>query len=107
MDRTRFQIRRTNAREFSREQFHSPNRVLLNKVGMPMNQSTVYSLSPSEKLQLIEDLWDDLAANPSDVPVQDWQLEELERRKARLQEDPASGLSWNEVKERVRRRHGR
>ena len=31
-----------------------------------------------------EDLWDDLAATPSDVPVQDRQKEELARRKANL-----------------------
>ena len=36
-----------------------------------MNQSdvSVFELSPSEKLQLVEDLWDDLAATPSDVPL--------------------------------------
>jgi putative addiction module component (TIGR02574 family) len=47
-------------------------------------------LSPSEKLQLVEDLWDDLAANPSDIPVHDWQKEELARRKANLTRDPDS-----------------
>ncbi len=41
-----------------------------------MNHSidSVFDLSPSEKLQLVEDLWDDLAATPSDVPIADWQV---------------------------------
>lgn len=65
-----------------------------------------FDLSPSEKLQLVEDLWDDLAANPADVPVHDWQVEELARRKANLAKHPASGLSWEDVKRRVRKRHG-
>ncbi len=69
--------------------------------------ASVFDLSPSEKLQLVEDLWDDLAATPSDVPVHDWQQEELARRKANLSKNPASGLSWEEVQRRVRSRHGR
>lgn len=74
-----------------------------------MNQSdeSVFDLSPAEKLQLVEDLWDDLAANPEDVPVHDWQIQELERRKANLRDNPASGLRWDEVMQRIRRRHGR
>jgi putative addiction module component (TIGR02574 family) len=54
---------------------------------------SVFDLSPSEKLQLVEDLWDDLATTPEDVPVHDWQKEELARRKANLLKNPASGLS--------------
>lgn len=74
-----------------------------------MNHSidSVFDLSPSEKLQLVEDLWDDLAANPSDVPIADWQVAELERRQANLKNHPATGLDWEEVKRRIRSRYGR
>ena len=68
---------------------------------------SVFDLPPAEKLQLVEDLWDDLAANPEDVPVPDWQVEELDRRKANLTRYPASGLTWDEVKRVVRSHHGR
>lgn len=68
---------------------------------------SVFDLSPAEKLQLVEDLWDDLASTPESVPVYDWQLEELERRKAHLKSHPASALSWEEVKRQIRSRHGR
>jgi len=68
---------------------------------------TIFDLSPSEKLQLVEDLWDDLASTPETVPVHEWQKEELARRKANLAKNPASGLSWEEVKRIVRSRHGR
>ena len=71
-----------------------------------MNDLSVFDLSPAEKLQLVEDLWDDLAADPSAVPVHDWQKEELSRRKANLTNNPASGLSWDEVKQRIRSHHG-
>ena len=72
----------------------------------PKNIS-IFDLSPSEKLQLVEDLWDDLATTPSEVPVHEWQKEELARRKANLMNKPASALSWDEVKHRVRNHYGR
>ncbi|MGP0067016.1 MAG: addiction module protein [Isosphaeraceae bacterium] len=74
---------------------------------MSPDVSSIFDLSPSEKLQLVEDLWDDLAATPEDVPVHDWQKDELARRKANLLKNPASGLSWEEVQRRVRSRYGR
>ena len=74
---------------------------------MTLNAVSVFDLSPAENLQLVEDLWDDLAATPTAVPVHDWQKEELARRKANLMNNPASGLSWDQVNERVRTRYGR
>jgi putative addiction module component (TIGR02574 family) len=67
----------------------------------------VFDLSPAEKLQLVQDLWDDLAATPEAVPVHDWQQEELARRKANLRNNPASGVCWERVKRRVRSPYGR
>jgi putative addiction module component (TIGR02574 family) len=74
---------------------------------MANRTASVFDLHPSEKLQLVEDLWDDLAATPGAVPVQAWQKKELARRKASFKKNPASGLDWEQVKKRVRRRHGR
>ena len=72
-----------------------------------MNSASIFDLSPSEKLQLVEDLWDDLAASPETVPVHDWQKQELARRKANLQQNRASALPWAEVKLRIRAGYGR
>jgi putative addiction module component (TIGR02574 family) len=74
---------------------------------MILNGVSVFDLSPAEKLQLVEDLWDELASTPASVPIHDWQKDELARRKANLMANPASALSWDEVKRRVRSRHGR
>jgi putative addiction module component (TIGR02574 family) len=76
-------------------------------MAMSTQPDSVFDLSPAEKLQLVEDLWDDLASDPTAVPVHDWQKEELARRKANLMSHPASGLSWDEVKRRIRSRYGR
>jgi putative addiction module component (TIGR02574 family) len=72
----------------------------MTEVTMKPSDISIFELSPPEKLQLVEDLWDDLAATPSEVPVHEWQKEELARRKANLMNRPASGLSWAEVKHR-------
>jgi putative addiction module component (TIGR02574 family) len=74
---------------------------------MSPTDASIFDLSPSEKLQLVEDLWDDLAATPEAVPVQDWQKDELAKRKARLMTHPSSGLTWEEIKRRARSRDGR
>ena len=74
---------------------------------MSTEVASVFDLSPAEKLQLVEDLWDDLAADPEEVPVQEWHKQELARRKARLSREPTSGLAWAEVRRRVRARLAR
>lgn len=72
-----------------------------------MTTSSVFDLSPPEKLQLVEDLWDDLAAVPSEVPTHDWQRKELDKRKANLASNPNAGLTWDQTKERIRSRYER
>lgn len=74
---------------------------------MKSSHAALFDLSPAEKLQLIEDLWDDLTKTPEDVPVHAWQVEEIERREANLTANPASALTWDQVKERARSRHDR
>jgi putative addiction module component (TIGR02574 family) len=72
-----------------------------------MDPASIFDLGPSEKLQLVEDLWDGLATAPETVPVQDWQKQELARRKANLLKNPDSGLRWDQVKLKIRADHTR
>ena len=74
---------------------------------MDLSAPSIFELSPSEKLQLVEDIWDDIALTSEAVPVHDWQIQELDRRKRNLLTNPGSQLSWEEVRRRVRERHGR
>jgi len=76
-------------------------------VEIRMNSASVFDLSPAEKLQLVEDLWDDLAAAPEAVPVYEWQKQELTRRRLNLQKNPGSGLHWEAVKRSARARYAR
>lgn len=74
---------------------------------MSLSRTSIFDLSLSEKLQLVEDLWDDIASDPTTVPVYEWQKEELVRRKQNLLTNPASAVSWEEIQRRIRSRHGR
>lgn len=71
--------------------------------------STTYpellELSVAEKLKLIGELWDSISANPSQVPVPDWHLEELERRRKEFEQNPTIGLTWEEVKQSILSEH--
>jgi putative addiction module component (TIGR02574 family) len=58
------------------------------------------------KLRLLEDLWDSIASSEEELPVPDWQIDELDRRKDEYLKNPQSGLSWDEVQAKVRQRHG-
>jgi putative addiction module component (TIGR02574 family) len=56
-----------------------------------------------ERLELVEALWDSIAAD-ADVdrlPVPPWHLDELDRRLAEFDADPEEGSSWEEVRARL------
>jgi putative addiction module component (TIGR02574 family) len=71
---------------------------------MNAEHANLLNLSPSERLLLVQDLWDSL--NVEDIPLTEWQREELDRRKAKHQANPSSGSSWEDVKQRIIKRHG-
>lgn len=61
----------------------------------------VRRLSASEKLMFVSELWNDLEAHPSDVPVSPEVIAELDRRMEHFREHPEEFTSWETVKERV------
>jgi putative addiction module component (TIGR02574 family) len=62
----------------------------------------LFELPLSERLQLVQDLWDSIA--PQSVPITPEHQEELDRRLAGLERDPRSGDPWDTVKSRIVRR---
>lgn len=62
-------------------------------------------LSISERLQLVEDIWDSIAEEaPEAVPLTVAQRAELDRREAEHQRDPGSAIPWAQVREELFRR---
>jgi putative addiction module component (TIGR02574 family) len=58
-------------------------------------------LSTAEKILLVEDLWDDIAANASDLPVPQSHLDEIDRRLAAHAANPGRLLTLQELKQRI------
>ena len=62
------------------------------------------TLSVSERIQLVEDLWDSIAAETGEVPLTDAQIAELGRRFADIERDPKARDSWEVVRARIQKR---
>ena len=59
----------------------------------------ILRLPAIERLELLGDIWDSLAATPEDVPVPEWHKAELDRR---LDEPaPGPGVTWDEVRAKL------
>jgi putative addiction module component (TIGR02574 family) len=59
------------------------------------------NLSVSEKVRLLERVWDSLCSKSGDVRSPDWHRDVLETRKRRLEEGRATVSSWSEAKARL------
>ncbi len=64
----------------------------------------IAALSPEERLNLLEQLWDSLAVQPEAVPLTQAQRAELDRRLDDLEAEGPVGIPWDEVLSRIRSR---
>jgi putative addiction module component (TIGR02574 family) len=58
-------------------------------------------LSTAEKILLVEDLWDSIAADAAPLPVPQSHVDELDRRWTRFAAAPGDLLSLDELKAKV------
>jgi putative addiction module component (TIGR02574 family) len=63
----------------------------------------ILRLPPADKLALVAELWDDLAAHPANLPVSPVVIAELERRMENYRKDPTQVTTWEAIKQRVLR----
>jgi putative addiction module component (TIGR02574 family) len=66
----------------------------------------ILRLSVAERIQLAEDIWDSIAADPAALPLSDAQRQELDRRLESYAQNPDDGLPWEELREKVRKSRG-
>jgi len=59
------------------------------------------ALPVTERLQLVEDLWDSIAEEPGELRLTAAHLAELDRRLDALEEKPDKGTDWETLKERI------
>jgi putative addiction module component (TIGR02574 family) len=62
------------------------------------------SLSAEDRLELIEEIWDSLAATPGAIPVTDAQRRELARRRRAHARNRSAAKSWREVRAKLEHR---
>lgn len=67
-------------------------------------RAEVLGLSVSERIQLVEDIWDSVAEIPESVLLSDEQKAELDRRLDAYHANPNEGSPWGVVRERIRNR---
>jgi putative addiction module component (TIGR02574 family) len=63
--------------------------------------SNILKLTLAERIQLVEDIWDSIAAIPSAVDLTPEQSEELDRRLAQYHSDPHLVQPWNSLREEL------
>ena len=59
------------------------------------------TLPVSERVQLVEELWDSIARSNADIAIPQWQKDELERRKQNYLRKPDLGRTWDQVKQDI------
>ena len=64
----------------------------------------IEQLSATEKLGLLEELWDSLARTPEAIPMTAAQRDELDRRLDDLEREGPIGIPWKEVLDRIQGR---
>jgi hypothetical protein len=64
---------------------------------LPLDEMTL-----SDKLQAMEQIWDDLCREPENIPSPDWHGDILQAREKRVERGSAQFKDWPEAKEKIR-----
>ena len=73
---------------------------------MSISNSDFLDLSASEKLRIIEMLWDQLGESTSEIPLPDWVEQEGLRRFGEMTLNPEIGQEHQSVWQKIGSRHG-
>lgn len=63
----------------------------------------IHNLSIEEKVQLVEQLWDDIYQSSEPFPLQHWHREETLKRAAQLDVEPGIAITREEIWEQADR----
>ncbi|HVT42965.1 MAG TPA: addiction module protein [Thermoanaerobaculia bacterium] len=71
--------------------------------GMSTAIDELTKLPLPQRLEIVERLWDSIAADPERLPVTAKQAEELDLRLAAHESNPEEGVTWEEIRDRLRK----
>jgi putative addiction module component (TIGR02574 family) len=66
-----------------------------------LTQSEIKKLSVAERILIVEEIWDSIAAEQESLQVTEAQRAELDRRMASCDVSPNEGKSWQEIRRRL------
>jgi putative addiction module component (TIGR02574 family) len=66
--------------------------------------SEIQKLSIDEQIDLVQDIWDGIAAQAEQVPLTRRQKRLIDKSLREYEKNPAAATHWEEVMERLRRR---
>ena len=61
----------------------------------------ILEMSVAERLRIVEDIWDSIAADSKDLKISDELRLELDRRLEAYKNDPNAGVTWEELDNRL------
>jgi putative addiction module component (TIGR02574 family) len=67
-----------------------------------IDSSQFEKMSVSERLQVMDQLWDSLTRDSDEIPSPDWHQDVLANRKARAQHGEAKFLTLDQLRSRLR-----
>ena len=70
-------------------------------MGVSLKALGIDRLSSEQRLALVEELWDSIAADSEAIPITAAQRTELDRRLSEMDADPDAGTSWEEIRSRL------
>jgi putative addiction module component (TIGR02574 family) len=73
-------------------------------MGASLESLGIDRLPVEERLALVEDIWDSIAADSSALPLTDVQRDELDRRLAEHETNPDDVVPWEELRESITER---
>jgi putative addiction module component (TIGR02574 family) len=65
---------------------------------MGIQVSEILELSVTEKLRIVEEIWDSIVKNPSALPITGEERAVLDKRLQEYRENPTEGIEWNQLK---------
>lgn len=68
-----------------------------------MTHEDIEQLTIAERVELVEEIWDSIAASPERLPLTDAQRQELDRRLALHEREPNRVTPWEEVRAKLQR----
>jgi len=61
----------------------------------------IRNMSISDKLLLVEDLWNEITAKSESLEIPEWHQRELEKSTDEFKRNPRDGSSWEDVQRRI------